>query len=286
MLLEHGEDAVPLAGGTALVLFLRQRLIAPRYMVDLSAVPGHRVIEWHETNGARIGALATLRDVQRSPVIQRALPLAAEAYATVGNVRVRNAATVGGNLAHGDYRLDPPAALLVLEARVTISDRNGNRELPLTDFFRGFERTALEQGEIISALTIPRPAPGTAGAYVKLSSLAADDWPCVGAAALVALDGADRIATLKVAVTAVGPTPLLLTEAGPLAMGRTANASLVREVGALAAARVSPIADLRGTEWYKRRVTAATVGDAFQRALERARATRARGSAGEPDGSR
>jgi carbon-monoxide dehydrogenase medium subunit len=276
LLLEHGEDALALAGGTALVLLLRQRLIAPHYLVDLGAIPGHRGIDWSETTGARIGALATLRAVERSPVVQGALPLLAEAYAAVGNVRVRHAATVGGNLAHGDYRLDPPAALLALDARLTITDRNGDRELPLAGFLRGFERTALEPGELISALAIPPLPPGSAGAYVKFSSLAADGWPCVGAAAVVALDGGDRIAVIRIAVTAVGPTPQLIPEVAALAVGRVADVALIQEIGAVAATRVSPIEDLLGTAWYKRQVTAATVGDALQRAVDRARASRLR----------
>lgn len=271
MLIEHGEGAHALAGGTALVLLLRQRLIAAHYLVDLSTLPGLREITWDAIAGARIGALATLRDVERSPVLRDALPLLSETYATVGNVRVRHAATVGGNLAHGDYRLDPPAALLVLDARLTIAGGNGDRELPLTRFFRGLGETALERGELITALRIPPPPRGAAGAYVKFSSLAADDWPCAGAAALVALDGDDRVTTLRIAVTAVSPVPLALAEAGPLATGRVAGVDLVREVAALAAARVTPIPDIRGSEWYRREVTAATVGDALERALDRAR---------------
>src|SRR5262245_42041465 len=113
MLLDRGDDAVAVAGGTAVVLLLRQRLIAPRHLIDLTAVPGLRSITWDPATGARIGALATLRDVERSPALRYALPLLPETYAAVGNIRVRHAATVGGNLAHGDYRLDPPAALLV-----------------------------------------------------------------------------------------------------------------------------------------------------------------------------
>ena len=277
MLLEHGEDALPLAGGTALVLLLRQRVLSARYFVDLTALPGLREVAWNISAGARIGALATLRDVERSPALRAALPMVPETYATVGNVRIRNAATVGGNLAHGDYRLDPPATLLALDARVSIAGARGQRELPLAGFFRGFEETALERGELVTAVTIAPPPPRAAGAYVKFSSLGADDWPCVGAAALVALDGDDRVATLALAVTAVSPMPLRLDEAGPLATGRVASAGLVREVAALAAARVAPIADIRGSEWYKREVTAAVVTDALEQAIARVRALPPRG---------
>ena len=272
MLRAHGEDALALAGGTALVLLLRQRLIRVRYLVDLTGLPDLREVSEDSHGGWRLGALATLREVERSAALRAALPLVPETYATVGNVRIRHMATVGGNLAHGDYRLDPPAALLVLGARITIANADGERELPLTEFFRAFEETALARGELITSVTIPAPPPSAAGAYVKFSSLAAEDWPCVGAAALVALDASERIATLRVAVTAVHPVPLLLAEVGPLTAGRAVTAELINEVAALAAARVSPIADIRGSEWYRRELTASTVRDALERAVERARA--------------
>src|SRR5262245_53473359 len=143
MLRAHGDEARALAGGTALVLLLRQRVLSVRYLVDLTGVSGHREVSVDAHGGARLGALATASDVERSPTLRRTIPLLTEAYATVGNVRVRHAATVGGNLAHGDHRLDPPAALLVLDARVAIASGDGERELPIACFFTGFEETAL-----------------------------------------------------------------------------------------------------------------------------------------------
>jgi aerobic carbon-monoxide dehydrogenase medium subunit len=272
MLLAHGDDALALAGGTALILLLRQRLIAPRYFVDVTGLPGLRDIRADGHGGWDLGALVTLREVERAAGLRSTLPLLSEAYATVGNVRIRHVATVGGNLAHGDHRLDPPAALLALDARLTIASEGGQRDLPVSRFFRGFEETALARGELITGVTIPAPPPGAAGAYVKLSALAADDWPCVGAAALVALDGDGRVAALRVAVIAAHPVPLLIDDAMPLAVGRTVSTELIDEVGALAAARVTPIADIRGSAWYKREVTSVAVRDALARALERARA--------------
>jgi carbon-monoxide dehydrogenase medium subunit len=278
MLQAHGPDALPLAGGTALVLLLRQRLIAPRYLVDLTALAGLGEIAWDPRAGARIGALVTLRDVERSPALAAAIPLLAETCATVGNVRIRNVATLGGNLAHGDYRLDPPAALLALDARVTVAGRDGAREVPLAAFWRGFEETVLERGELVTTITVPPPPSGAGGAYVKFSALAADDWPCVGAAVLVALDAEGRIATLRLALTAVNPVPLLLGEATALAQGRAIHPQLVDEIARLAATRVEPIPDIRGAEWYKREVTASTVRDALEQALHRAGRATARAS--------
>jgi carbon-monoxide dehydrogenase medium subunit len=278
MLQAHGPDALPLAGGTALVLLMRQRLIAPRYLVDLPALADLRAIAWDPRAGARIGALVTLRDVERSPALVAGIPLLAETCATVGNVRIRNAATLGGNLAHGDYRLDPPAALLALDARVTVAGRDGAREVPLAAFWRGFEDTVLERGELVTTVTVPPPPPGAAGAYVKFSALAADDWPCVGAAALVALDAEGRIATLRLALTAVNPVPLLLEEAAALARGRAVRPQLVDEIARLAAAWVEPIPDIRGGAWYRREVTATTVRDALEQALHRAQRATARAS--------
>ncbi len=275
MLLTYGEEALAVAGGTAVVLLLRQRVLSARVLVDLIGLSGLRGIVWDASAGARIGALTTLREVERSPALRQALPLVPETYATVGNVRVRHVATVGGNLAHGDYRLDPPAALLVLGARVSIAGRDGKREMPIAAFFRGFEDTALERGELITGVIIPPPPVGSAGAYVKFSALAANDWPCVGIAALVALDLDDRIKTLRLAVTAVHPTPLLLTEADARVAGLREDPDLVEALATLAAGRISPIPDLRGSEWYKREVTRTIAKEALGRALARARVNRA-----------
>ena len=119
MLARHGNDARPLGGGTTLVILMKQRALYYPYLVDLQTIPGLAEIKV-ESDGVRIGALATHRQIECSPVIRASFPALAEAFAQIGNVRIRQTASVGGNLAHADYRLDPPPALLVLGAQVSL----------------------------------------------------------------------------------------------------------------------------------------------------------------------
>ena len=142
LLQKHGDDARAIGGGTTLVILMKQRALYYPYLVDLQTIPGLSDIK-RETDGIRIGALTTHRMVELSPMIRQAVPVVAEAFSHIGNVRVRQTASVGGNLAHADYRLDPPPPLLVLGAEVSAFGPNGARTIPLKRFFRGMYETAL-----------------------------------------------------------------------------------------------------------------------------------------------
>src|SRR5881397_2578992 len=147
LLAKHGDEARVIGGGTTLVILMKQRALYYPYLVDLQTIPGLNEIK-NEADGVCIGALVTHRAVELSPAIRRSFPVVAEAFSHIGNVRVRETASVGGNLAHADYRLDPPPPLLALEAEVSIFGSKGCRAIPLRDFFRGMYETALEPGEI------------------------------------------------------------------------------------------------------------------------------------------
>src|SRR5581483_6502461 len=134
---EHADDVSYIAGGTALLIMLRERVYQPGYLVDLKTIPGLDGIRHEPGAGLRLGALASHRDVELSPVVRDRLPVLADTYRQVGNVRVRHAATVGGNLAHGDFRLDPPAPLIALHASARIVRADGERTVPLEEFFLG-----------------------------------------------------------------------------------------------------------------------------------------------------
>src|SRR5436190_1070234 len=150
LLEEHADEASLIAGGTALLIMLRERVYQPPYLIDLKTVPGLDQIRHEPGVGMRLGALVCHRDVELSPLVRERLPVLAETYRQVGNVRVRHAATVGGNLAHGDYRLDPPAPLIALRAVARLVGPAGPREVPLEEFFFGLYATALEPGEILT----------------------------------------------------------------------------------------------------------------------------------------
>ncbi|MBI4490093.1 MAG: xanthine dehydrogenase family protein subunit M [Deltaproteobacteria bacterium] len=249
LLLKHGDDARLIAGGTTLVILMKQRTVYYPYLIDLQGISGLDHIT-ADGEGLRIGAMATQRAVETSPIIRRAFPALADSFGKIGNVRVRTTATVGGNLAHADYRLDPPPVLLILGAELVLSRTKQTRTVPVKDFYRGLYETALEPGEILVEVKVP-PAPMESRAlYLKYSSLSANDWPCLGVAALLNLKG-KRCEELRLAVSGLADKPLLI-EGLDLARNETITDSLLDEIARIVDEQISPISDLRGSEWYKR----------------------------------
>ena len=267
LLQEHADEASLIAGGTALVITVVDGGYSHPYLVDLKTVPGLDAIRHEPGVGLRLGALATHRDVELSPLVRERLPVLAETYRHVGNVRVRHAATVGGNLAHGDYRLDPPAPLIALRATARIVGPEGERTVPLEGFFLGLYTTALEPGEILAEVIVPDPPPRTYAAYLKYTSLSAMDWPCLGVAAAATLAEDGALDDLRVVLTSVSSTPLLIQGVAELARGQRATDALLQEVSRLAAEQVEPTPDIRGGEWYKREMTQVFAARAVRAAL-------------------
>jgi carbon-monoxide dehydrogenase medium subunit len=251
MLAEHGDDARPLGGGTTLVILMKQRALHYRYLVDLQTIPGLNKIK-REPDGVRIGALATHRTVESSALIREAFPALAEAFSRIGNVRVRQSASVGGNLAHGDYRLDPPPALLVLGAEVNVVGPNGARTIPLKNFFRGMYETALEPAEVLADVRVPFMPTDSRAVYLRYSTLSANDWPCLGVAGLLCKTNG-RCQELRIALGGVAATPILINGLDFVADQKIDDDLIARLLDQVDR-QISPSADLRGSEWYKRRM--------------------------------
>jgi aerobic carbon-monoxide dehydrogenase medium subunit len=262
MLRKHGDDARPLGGGTTLIILMKQRAVHYPFLVDLQTIPGLDGIA-QESNGLRIGALVSHRMVELSPVVRQAFPAVAEAFGHIGNVRVRETASVGGNLAHADYRLDPPPPLLVLDADIGAVGPNGSRRIPLKNFFRGMYETALESGEILADIKIPSPPAGSKGVYLRYSTLSANDWPCLGVAALLSKENG-RCKELRLALGGVAPTPLLI-DGLEFTRDQSLDDGVVDKVLQKVEEQISPSSDLRGSEWYKRRMARLFVQKAIAR---------------------
>jgi carbon-monoxide dehydrogenase medium subunit len=256
------------AGGTALTLMIQQRLVAPQALVSLRDVPGLRSVEADE-NVVRIGALVTHAEAARHPVLRRRVPLVADAFAVVGNAQVRAAATVGGVLAEADYASDPPAAMLALNAQVTARGPGGDRVIGVEELLLGFYQTALTEAEVISEITVPLPPAGSGSAYLKYASRSGEDRPCVGVAALVQLaeDGVCR--DLRIAVGAACPVPVRLHEVERSAIGRRLDATALTELSDAYADEVDPVADVRGSAWYRKEMVRVWVRRAVEAARER-----------------
>ena len=183
---EAGDEGKVIAGGTALVILMMQRLVRPRRVISLRRVAGLERIEI-EDGRVRIGALATHRDVEMSPVIRTRLPVLAETLSRVATLRIRNVATIGGCLAHADPNQDPPVSLLAMDARVRIAGRACERQVALDEFFVDYYQTALQPGELVVGLEVPLPPAGSASAFHKFLPRTADDYATVAVAATITL---------------------------------------------------------------------------------------------------
>jgi len=251
MLARYGDDARPLGGGTTLVILMKQRALYYPYLVDLQTIPGLAEIKV-ESNGVRIGALVTHRSLECSPVIRASFPALAYAFGQIGNIRIRQTASIGGNLAHADYRLDPPPALLVLGAEVSLFGANGARTVPLSQFFQGLYETALKPAELLIDIKVPFMPENSRAVYLRYSTLSANDWPCLGVAAFLSKANG-RCRELRVALGGLASTPVLV---GGLDFvnDQTLDSAVIERLLDAVDQQIAPFADLRGSEWYKRRM--------------------------------
>jgi carbon-monoxide dehydrogenase medium subunit len=266
----RGDDAKAIAGGTALVTMMRQRLVRPECLVSLRDVPGLGGIETND-GACRLGALVTHREAEVSPLIRTRLPVLAETFRRVGTVRVRHMATVGGALAHADPNQDPPVTLLALDATVEMQRAGGQRALPLDGFFRDYYETALAPGELVTAVTVPVLPPWSGAAFVKFLPRTADDYATVSVAAVVTLEAdGTRCREARIALGSAGATPLRARAAEALLAGERRAEDLFRAAGEAAKAETDPLSDHRGSAEYKREMAAVMVGRALGQAWEAA----------------
>lgn len=244
-------DAKPIAGGTALLTIIRQRLLRPKRLVNLSKIRDGSAISFDPQKGMRIGALATINEIETSPLVQQHYPQLADACHVVANIRIRNMATIGGNLAHADYQSDPPSVLAALDAKVELRSNRARREVRLPEFQRGSYETALEPGELITAILIPPMPEGMRGVYVKFTTGSSGERPCAGVAALARMENG-TCRELRLAVGAVSSQPVRVTPGEDMARGKALNEDLIEAIATEAARLVDPIEDVRGPINYKR----------------------------------
>ena len=264
---EFGSDAKLVAGGTALIIMMKQRLVRPSCLISLRSVRGLNGIEL-QNGGLRIGGLATHRQVESSPLVRRRLPMLAETYHHVATLRVRNMATVGGGLAHADPNQDPPPSLIALGATLKATSANGSRVVPMDDFFKDYYETVLNPDEIITEVMVPRLLPNTGAAYIKFLPRTADDYATVSAAAVLTLAKTQKtIADVRIALGSVGVTPIRATAAEAVLRGQPLKTEAFAEAGEKAKEAVDPISDFRGSAGYKKDMAAVFVRRALEQAL-------------------
>jgi carbon-monoxide dehydrogenase medium subunit len=263
-----GDGAKVLAGGQSLIPMMKLRLASPGHVVDLNRIPGLASIA--EKDGALvIGALVRESELEVSDVVRKRVPILADACRVIADPLVRNLATVGGNLAHGDPANDHPAVMLALGAEVTAVGPRGVRRIPVTELFTGLLETSLGPGEILTEIRIPLPPARSGGAYLKLERKVGD-FATAAVGAQLTLAGGDTCATIGIGLTNVGPTPIKATRAEALLRGHRVDDARIREAARTAAEESDPAADLRGSVEYKRDLVRVLTARVLRRALERA----------------
>jgi carbon-monoxide dehydrogenase medium subunit len=267
LLSTRGDETKIVSGGTALVIMLRNRLIAPATLLSLGRLQELRSIRHEPGVGLRIGALATIREAEMSSIVHEKQPMLAQTFGKVGNVRIRHAATVGGNLSEADYASDPPCVLVALRARVKARNAKGEREIPLTDFFKGFYETALAPDEILTELIVPDVAPGTRATYLKYVSRSSEDRPCVGMAMVLERQTDGTCKNLRLVAGAVSETPQEVASAETAASGKQLSSALIDEIAGAYSTAIEPLSDLRGSAWYRKQLIRVMARRAMQQAL-------------------
>jgi len=273
LLEQHGENARPLAGGTDLIVQMKEsatKFPLPSHLVSLLRVPELRGIEFSDNQGLRIGAGATMTDVAESPVIRDRYTAIAEGAALVGSIQTMNMATVGGNLCNAAPSAEVAPPLLAFEAEAVIVGPSGRRSLPLEEFFLGPGKTVLASEELLGEVRVPLPPPGTGSAYMRHTPRKQMDIAVVGVGVVLTLAG-DRIARARVALGAVAPTPVRARQAEAALEGHPVSDELFARAAEAAARECSPISDVRGSAEFRRHIVRVTTERMLQLAADRAR---------------
>jgi carbon-monoxide dehydrogenase medium subunit len=251
LLAEDPDDTAVMAGGTALVILMKQDLIRPARVLGLRRIAELRAIGAAD-GSLSVGALATHGTLARSPAVRAHAPALASTFAAVATVRIREQATLGGNLAHADPAQDPPVTLLALDGVAVAMNRSRTRRIPLDAVFVDLFATSLEPDEILLRVELPPVPAGTRVTYKKFLPATLDDYATVSVSAAVATDASGACTHARIALGGVGPVPLRARDAERSLAGRRLDDVAIREAAALAAAATDPIDDLRGSASYKR----------------------------------
>jgi carbon-monoxide dehydrogenase medium subunit len=253
-----GDNARFIAGGTALMLALRQRMLRPSHLVSLSRLAPLRGFEVDAQGALRLGALSLHNEVAASPKVRQHSPMLADMAARVANPQVRNQGTLGGNLCYADPSTDPPGCLLALDARVVLASHRGVRELPMAEFLVDYFTTAIEPDELLQSIVVPRWVPGTIGRYDRFLRTAAEHRPMVNVAALARLEGGVCVQVRIVVGAAVAVTQRIGAAEDWLS-GHAPSLERIESAAQSAMASITPLDDLRGSAAYRREMVGVQV---------------------------
>lgn len=268
LLQQYGQEAKILSGGQSLIPMMKLRLARPSYLVDINRIKGLSYVK-EESGFLKIGGLTRESELEASPIIQSKYPIILDTAHVIADPQVRNLATVGGNLAHGDPANDHPATMLALGAQVVATGPRGERTIPIEEFFVSLFTTALQPTEILTEIRIPAAAAHTGGGYVKLERKVGD-FATAAVAAHLALNNQGIVQKAGIGLTNVGPKPIKARKAEDFLRGKKADAAAIAQAAQLAADEAQPSSDLRGPAEYKKGLVKELAKRALSRAAERA----------------
>jgi len=270
-LLSQYKDAKIIAGGQSLLVLLKQRLLAPEYLIDIKGISALDYINYDDGKGLRIGALTVHRAIEKSPVIQKHFKVLSEMERNVATIQTRNWGTIGGNICHGDPAGDPAPVFIALKAKVKLASLGGERIIDMEEFSKDYLEVALEPGEMLTEIQVPTPPPHTGTGHDKLMVMKGD-MGIVGAAVSITLNSKGRCKDARIALSNVASVPLRAREAERKLIGKVLNDSLLIEAGEVASTETSPPADVHGSAEYRQEMVKVFVRRVARMALERAKA--------------
>jgi len=292
LLNQYGEKAALIAGGTDVIVRVKQKTISPEVLISLQGIPG--LDEMQYDGSLRIGPMVTHRTIEKSQLIRKEFSALTDAADVLGSVQIRNVATVAGNLCTAAPSADAAPPLLVLGAQLKLKDVKSERTIPIDQFFTGPGQTVLEQGEILTEILIPKPPPNTGSAYWKHQRRQALDLPILGVAVLLSLNKAtvtcsDILCTstpistvlhsleeddlvckeVRIALGVAAPMPMRAIKAENLLRGKEMSDELLEEVAVMASKEAQPRDSIRGEAWYRREMIKILVKRMVMRCIER-----------------
>lgn len=262
-----GEDARAIAGGHSLIPMMKLRLASPAHLIDLAGVADLKGIR-EDGRDVVIGAMTTQHEVIESELLGKKIPILRETSFVIADPQVRYVGTLGGNVANGDPGNDMPAVMMCLNASYHAAGKSGERRIAAREFYQGAYFTALEPGEIVTAIHIPAPAAGHGYAYEKLKRKVGD-YATAAAAVVLTMSGG-KVASCSIGLTNVAETPLWAEEAAKILTGSTLDAATVKKAVTAAEAITSPATDSRGPAAYRTKMAGVMLTRALARAKERA----------------
>ncbi len=262
----------PVSGGTAVMLMMKAGVLQPTRLVSLHKIgPQHARVTVAADGALQIGGMARLADIETAPEVRKAWPLLAHALRGVANPRVRSVATIGGNLSHADPHMDMPPVLAALDAQVTLSGPGGaTRTVNADALCTGYYETVIRRDELVTSIRVP-PQAGP-GAYLKMTTRAAHDWPALGLAVVLQMDG-DRVVRASILTGAATDSPTRLGEAQAVLVQRGLGAPALAEAAEAAVAEAPLVGDSHGSVAYKRQLLRVSLPRAIQSALNHSRST-------------